>query len=82
MLKFYEKRSYSENQTQVFIETPYRNKQLLEDIFNFCGYNTMLCIACDSYLPTQFIKTQSIEEWKSKMPDIHKHPAIFALHKV
>lgn len=81
MLKFFEKRSYSENQTQLFIEAPYRNKQLLDDILSSCEPNTKMCIAFDLTLPTQFIKTLTIKEWKIKMPDIHKHPAIFALKK-
>jgi 16S rRNA (cytidine1402-2'-O)-methyltransferase len=81
MLKIYEKRSFSENQTQLFIETPYRNMQLLEDILKTCEPGTFLSIACDLTLPTQFIKTQNIREWKIKLPDIHKRPAIFCLKK-
>jgi 16S rRNA (cytidine1402-2'-O)-methyltransferase len=81
MLKIYEKRSFSENQTQLFIETPYRNRQLLEDILTTCEPGTFLSIACDLTLPTQFIKTQYIREWKIKLPDIHKRPAIFCLKK-
>ncbi len=81
MIKFYENRSYNENQTQVFIETPYRNMQLLKDILIACEANTLLCIACHLTLPSQLIKTASINEWKIKMPDINKHPAIFVLKR-
>jgi 16S rRNA (cytidine1402-2'-O)-methyltransferase len=81
MLRIYEKRSFSENQTQLFIETPYRNKQLLEDILTTCEAETLLSIACDLTMPTQFIKTQKVKDWKIKMPDIHKRPAIFSLKK-
>lgn len=81
MLKFYEKRSFSENQTQLFIETPYRNIQLFQDIINSCEPQTLLCIACDLTLPSQYIKTLCIKEWETKMPDINKRPAIFVLKK-
>jgi 16S rRNA (cytidine1402-2'-O)-methyltransferase len=81
MLKFFEKRSFSENQSQLFIEAPYRNKQLLDDVIVACESQTMLCVACDITLPTQLIKTMSVGEWKSQLPDIHKRPAIFILKK-
>jgi 16S rRNA (cytidine1402-2'-O)-methyltransferase len=81
MIKFYEKRSFNENQTQLFIEAPYRNTQLLEDILNNCETDTFLCIACDLTLPEQLIKTKKIKEWKTKIPDIQKRPAIFAFQK-
>jgi 16S rRNA (cytidine1402-2'-O)-methyltransferase len=79
MLKHLEKRSVIEKQTQIFIETPYRNMHLLEDIANTCNSVTLLCIACDLTLVSQFIKTRSIKEWKTKLPDIHKRPAIFCI---
>ncbi len=76
-----ESRIYSENQSQVFIEAPYRNKALLEDFVNSCKNQTMLCIACDLTLETEFIQTKSISNWKNKLPDIQKRPAIFILGK-
>ncbi len=81
VIKSLEKRSYQENQTQIFIEAPYRNNQLIEDITTICEPNTLFCIACDLTLPSQFIKTATIREWKNKKPDIHKRPAIFILKK-
>jgi 16S rRNA (cytidine1402-2'-O)-methyltransferase len=78
-IKFFEKRALSENQTQIFIETPYRNMQLLEDLLNACASSTMLSIAADISLNTEFIKTQSIENWKTKIPPLHKRPAIFMI---
>ena len=78
-IKALEKRSFIENQTQIFIETPYRNVQLLEELIQNCNEQTLLCIACDLTLPEQMIKTYTIAQWKNKKPDIHKHPAIFVL---
>ena len=67
-------------QTQIFMETPYRNLHLLEDIIKTCQ-NVRLCIAADITLPSEFIKTKSIKEWKGKLPDINKRPAIFLIYK-
>jgi len=79
-LKTLEKRSIQENQTQIFMETPYRNNQLLADILTVCKPNTHLCIACDITLESEFIKNQTIKQWKNDIPDIDKRPAIFLLH--
>jgi 16S rRNA (cytidine1402-2'-O)-methyltransferase len=67
--------------TQLFIETPYRNTHLLNDILTTCGGNTSLCIACDITLPTEFIKTKRVAEWKKQVPDIAKKPAIFLIYQ-
>ena len=80
-IKDLEKRSQIENQTQLFIETPYRNQHLLEDILNNCSADTKLCIAADITLETEFIKTKSVKEWKKGIPNLHKRPAIFLIHK-
>ena len=74
-----EKRSRIENQSQLFIETPYRNMSLLNEILNTCQSGTLLCIAADITLESEFIQTKTIKEWKVKAPDIHKKPAIFIL---
>ncbi len=74
-----EKRSGTENQSQLFIETPYRNMSLLNEILNTCQSGTLLCVAADITLDSEFIKTKSIKEWKGKPPDIHKKPTIFIL---
>lgn len=74
-----EKRIYTENQSQVFIEAPYRNLQLLDDLLHTCQPHTKLCIACDLTLETEFIKTLPIVAWKKAKPDIQKRPAIFVL---
>jgi 16S rRNA (cytidine1402-2'-O)-methyltransferase len=80
-IQFLEKRIYSENQSQLFIEAPYRNVQLLDDLLDNCQSRTRLCIACDITLETEFIKTFTVDEWRKHKPDIHKRPAIFVLGK-
>jgi len=75
-----ERRSATENQTQIFIETPYRNMQLLEDILTCCRLSTNLTIAADITGKNEFIRTKSIKKWKSnKLPELHKIPAVFLL---
>ncbi|MFD2823909.1 SAM-dependent methyltransferase [Lacinutrix iliipiscaria] len=80
-LKRLERISFEKNQSQIFIETPYRNNKMLEDICQSLGNNTHLCIACDITLPTEFIKTKTISDWKKNMVDLHKRPTIFIIHK-
>ena len=80
-LKMLEQRIYSENQTQLFIETPYRNGKMLEDILRTCKPYTKLCIAADITLETEFIRTQSVADWKKHIPDLSKRPCIFVLYK-
>jgi 16S rRNA (cytidine1402-2'-O)-methyltransferase len=66
-------------ETQLFIETPYRNDALLEDMLDTCHPSTLLCIAADITLITEFIFTKTIREWKKKKPVLHKRPALFLL---
>jgi 16S rRNA (cytidine1402-2'-O)-methyltransferase len=80
-LKILEQRIYSENQTQLFIETPYRNDKMIEDILKTCKSSTRLCIAADITLKTEFIRTKKIEEWRKQIPKLGKRPCIFALYK-
>jgi len=72
-----EKRSAIEKQTQIFIEAPYRNTQLINDLINTLGDQTRLCMACDITLDTEYIKTQTVAQWKKGVPDLNKRPAIF-----
>ena len=81
MLKRMETHIYSEHQTQLFIETPYRNMKMLEDILSVCQPATKLCIAADITLDTEFIRTKTIKEWKYQKPDLNKRPCIFLLYK-
>ena len=80
-IKELEKLAKEKSQTQLFIETPYRNMHLLEDILTSCDNRTPLCIACDITLSTEFIKTKSIFDWKKQIPDINKRPTIFLIYK-
>ncbi|MFW9597388.1 MAG: SAM-dependent methyltransferase [Paludibacter sp.] len=80
-LKKLESRVYAENQSQLFIETPYRNMKMLEDILATCQANTRLCIAADITLETEYIVTKTVKAWKGNLPDINKRPAIFILYK-
>ncbi len=79
-LKEIEKRSQAHNETQIFIETPYRNMQMLEAILSSCNANTRLCIACHVNLPDEMIATKRVSEWKqSALLDLHKKPTVFLL---
>ena len=78
-IRFLERRSHSEKQTQIFIETPYRNNQLLEDILICCRLSTMLTIAADITGENEYIVTKTIKEWKTKMPELHKIPTVFLI---
>jgi 16S rRNA (cytidine1402-2'-O)-methyltransferase len=80
-LKNIEKLSYDKNQSQLFIETPYRNNKLVEDILQTLQPNTKLCIACDITLPTEYIKTLKVQDWKKIKLDLHNRPTIFIIHK-
>ena len=79
-IKDLETESARKNCTQVFIETPYRNNQLLEALLSSCQPSTKICIAVDLTGEKEFIKTRSVFEWKKDKPDIHKRPAIFLLY--
>jgi len=82
VLKNLEKLSHDKNQSQIFIETPYRNNKLLEDILQALQPNTHLCIATDITLPTEFIKTLRVTDWKKTKVDLHNRPTIFIIHKM
>ncbi len=69
------------SQTQLFIETPFRNNPMLEEILRSCKPESRLCIACNLTAEDEFVQTKSIKEWKNKIPDLHKKPAIFLLYK-
>jgi 16S rRNA (cytidine1402-2'-O)-methyltransferase len=78
-IKKLEELSKKRGQTQIFMETPYRNNQLIEALLKTCSNNTKLCIANDITLPTENIKTKTIAEWKQAKVNIHKKPAIFLI---
>ena len=79
-LKEIEKRSQTHNETQIFIETPYRNQHMLKAILSNCNPNTCLCIACHISLSDELIVTKRISEWKqSTLPDLNKKPTVFLI---
>ncbi len=78
-IKRLEKTSKEANQSQLFIETPYRNDKLLADLSKTLSPNTLLCIACDITLPSEFIVTKPVFEWKQSPVELHKRPAIFII---
>ncbi|TGV01692.1 SAM-dependent methyltransferase [Flavivirga rizhaonensis] len=80
-IKRLERLSFDHNQSQLFIETPYRNNKMLEDLCHMLEKNTDICVACDITLNTEFIKTQTANEWKKNIVDLHKRPTIFIIHK-
>jgi 16S rRNA (cytidine1402-2'-O)-methyltransferase len=81
-LKSLEKLSQDKNQSQIFIETPYRNNKMLEDIIQALNPSTYICVATDITLPTEFIKTMRASEWKKIKVDLHNRPTIFIIHKM
>lgn len=78
-IKQFEKKSIELNQTQLFIETPYRNNALLEELSKVLRPKTLVSIACDITLPTEFIKTATAEAWQKNKEDLHKRPTVFSL---
>ncbi len=81
-IKNLEKLSHDKNQSQLFIETPFRNNKMLEDILQALNPSTSLCIASDITLPTEHIKTMKASEWKKTKIDLHNRPTIFIIHKI
>ena len=81
-IKLLEKRSQTDDQTQIIIETPYRNESVLKTLLSCLHPTTHLTIACDITLESEFILTKLVSEWKnSKIPEIHKKPCVFVFHK-
>ncbi|WP_020595449.1 SAM-dependent methyltransferase [Spirosoma panaciterrae] len=78
-LRNLEKEAQQRQQTQIFMETPYRNDALLADVLATCQATTRLCIACNLTAPDAFVRTLTIREWKSKVPDLRKKPTVFLL---
>ncbi|MBN1950660.1 MAG: SAM-dependent methyltransferase [Bacteroidales bacterium] len=76
-----ENRSLIENQSQIFIEAPYRNNQLLKDLLTYCSATTRVCVACNLTAEDGWVKTLTVQQWKKKLPELHKIPTIFVLHK-
>ena len=80
-IKELEKLSVDKDQSQIFIETPYRNQKMFADLKAVLSASTRLCIAVDITLSSEYIKTYAVQDWKQQSPDLHKKPAIFIIHK-
>ncbi len=80
-IRILEQRSQSENQSQLFIETPYRNNQLFKVLLDTCSESTLICIAADLTTNKAFIKTHPVSVWRTKPVDLNKRPALFIIHK-
>ena len=80
-LKKLEQRAYTENQTQLFIETPYRNAKMMADILKACRPQTHLCIAAGLTTKDEYICTRTVKEWGGKLPQLEKIPCIFLIYK-
>ena len=79
-IKALERRAHVEHQSQIFIEAPYRNVKLMEQMLQVCAAETMLTVACDITSPEELIVTRSVAQWrKSGVPDIAKRPTIFII---
>ena len=81
-IKQVERRSFYEDQSQIFIETPYRNNQVFNDLTNYCDPGTYLCVATNLTMAGESIKTLTINEWKRQQLDINKKPTVFIMQKV
>ena len=80
-LRQLEQRIYNEEQTQLFIETPYRNGKMIEDIIKNCRPTTKLCIAANLTCDDEYVRTKTVKDWRGKVPDLSKIPCIFLLYK-
>lgn len=80
-IKALEQLVYSEHQTQIFIETPYRNNKMIDDLISVCRPQTKLCIAANITCDDEFIRTMSLKDWKKSIPELSKIPCIFLIYK-
>jgi 16S rRNA (cytidine1402-2'-O)-methyltransferase len=79
-IKSLEAESKQKDITQIFIETPYRNNQVLESLTRNCQQDTQICIAADLTADTEYVKTKTVQQWKKEEVELHKRPAIFLLY--
>ena len=78
-IRFLESLLKKNGQTQIFIETPYRNNHVLDSILTVCAPETRLCVACQLATPEQWVKSQSVSKWRKENVDLHKKPVVFLL---
>jgi len=74
-----EKRSHKENETEIFIETPYRNDAMMDSLLSTCNSSSLLCVAADLTLPTESIITKTVQQWRRAGAAIGRRPAVFLL---
>lgn len=79
-IKMLEKQAQEKHQTQIFMETPYRNNQMLDALLKTCRNTTQLCVAKGVTGPEEYIRTMSIQDWKKNKPDLHKTPTVFLIY--
>jgi 16S rRNA (cytidine1402-2'-O)-methyltransferase len=79
-IRHLESESRQRNCTQIFIETPYRNNQLLETLVKSLQGQTKICVAVDLTAPSEMVQTKTAQQWKTAMPQLHKRPAIFLVY--
>lgn len=82
VIKSMEREAIQKKQTQLFMETPYRNNQLLTDLLKTCQSNTSICIARDITGKSEFIKTQTVQQWRKMKIDLHKFPCVFLINSI
>lgn len=80
-IKQLESRVYKEDQTQIFIEAPYRNNHMMESLCKELANDTRICVAADITMETEFIKTLTAAQWRKQIPELHKRPTIFLIYK-
>ena len=78
-IKALEARMYAENETQIFIETPYRNNKLLDDLIRVCKPSTRLCVASNLTCDNESVRTRPVKDWAKHTPNLHKQPTIFLI---
>jgi 16S rRNA (cytidine1402-2'-O)-methyltransferase len=78
-IRHLDQQAWSTGQTQLFMDAPYRNNQVMEDLLTHCRANTWLCVGCDLTTSGEWIQAREIQHWKEKIPDLHKRPAMFAI---
>ena len=77
-IRKYEQRALGEGQSQIFIETPYRNGALMDELLQSLGNDTVLTVAADLTAPTEYIRSATVRKWRTlPRPELHKRPAIF-----
>ncbi|HEX8981015.1 MAG TPA: SAM-dependent methyltransferase [Parasulfuritortus sp.] len=80
-LKDLEKRAEKDDATQVFIETPYRNRAMLESILAACRPDTWLGLACSLTTPGELVATRRVEQWRKQLPEVERSPCVFLIHR-